>query len=161
MMNRNKVSLSLKGLEEFKEGLDQYRARVGVLGSDTNRKDASGITNSELGVVHMYGSVTRNIPPRDFLVMPIEINRKEMSKRLTSKKLKSLMEAKDFKKVYEIIGITAEQYVQQGFETGGFGQWPQNKPSTVHAKGSSKPLIDTSQLRRSISSDVVKASEVG
>ena len=53
------------------------------------------------------------------------------------------------------LGVVAEGTIQKAFATGGWGEWPKLSPVTIRRKKSSKILIDTSQLRRSISSRVV------
>jgi hypothetical protein len=53
------------------------------------------------------------------------------------------------------IGFACEVSIQNAFASSGFGQWAPNTPKTIHRKKSASPLIDTSQLRRSISSAVV------
>ena len=54
------------------------------------------------------------------------------------------------------VGVVAEEVIQEAFATRGFGKWKANKPSTIARKGSDSPLIDTGQLRRSITSKVDK-----
>ena len=71
-----------------------------------------------------------------------------------SEKSKELIAEGDTKTLLARLGLFAETLVQRAFETSGFGQWPALQSSTVKAKGSSAPLIDTGQLRRSISSEV-------
>lgn len=157
-MNQTKVRFNLDKLEEIKRGIGRtYRARVGVLGSDTDRDDGSGLTNAELGLIQIFGSVSRKIPPRDFLIMPIEMHKREIVASAASSAGRSAFDRGDYAKVIAIIGVTAETFVHQAFETAGFGQWAPNAPSTIAQKGSDAPLIDTSRLRRSISSEVVKA----
>jgi hypothetical protein len=51
----------------------------------------------------------------------------------------------------ERIGQTAEAVIKEAFNTSGFGQWPQNAPGTIAAKGKDEPGVDTGQLRDSIS----------
>lgn len=173
-MERPKLTVNLKGLEDFKTLLeDSYRARVGILGSATaqrkilkehghigkTRTVEGELDNATLGMIQMFGSVTKNIPPRDFLLMPIETHGKDIVKRLDTAAVREAIDAGDVKKVFALLGAAGEDYVQQAFETSGFGQWPPNKAATIARKGSDRPLIDTAQLRRAITSDVVKASE--
>ena len=68
--------------------------------------------------------------------------------------LKKTFEKLHIKEVFVKIGIIAEGVVQEAFSTRGFGKWAPNSEMTIAQKGSDSPLIDTAQLRKSISSDV-------
>lgn len=141
--------------------LDQIRQRlknagsvqVGILGSEA-RND--GITNVELGSIQEFGSVARNIPPRSFLRVPLKKKKSKLIKAISSSKQigQALAEGRDTKAL-ELIGVTAESIVLGAFRTNGYGTWQPIKESTIKSKGSNKPLIDTGQLRRSITSKVV------
>lgn len=157
-MKQTKISINLDGLEEMRKGIgDLYRARVGILGQYAARtgETEQSINNATLGLIQMYGSVTNKIPPRDFLVMPIERKRRELLKVLGSSTARAAFAQKDFKRLFMIIGATAAGFVDEAFASAGFGTWAPNKPATVARKGSSAPLIDTAELRKSISFDVV------
>lgn len=158
-MNQTKLTVNLDGLEEIKKKVGaSMRARVGVLGAHGVRKNGDGITNAELLLIHMFGSVSRNIPPRDPLLMPIERNRRELIRQLGSGPMRAAFMRGDYKLMFEILGNAAENFVHEAFDTGGYGMWPPDAPATISAKGSSAILIDTRQLERSITHDVVKQS---
>ncbi len=125
--------------------------QVGVFSSKSARKGAEA-TNAQIGFLMEFGVPTKQIPARSWLIMPIKrsINDvlDEVRKLKIAKKLKvSLLKA---------IGVKFREKIQKAFETSGFGTWAPNAPSTVVKKGSSMPLIDTGQLRKSVSSRVVK-----
>lgn len=162
MTTQTKITFDLSGLDGFKKSIaSTYKTRVGVLGEKASRSDGGGINNAELGMIQMFGSVTNNIPPRDFLKLPIELNRREIiSEMQKSGSVRAAIDKGNYKQVFVLLGLIAEGYVAKAFETGGFGQWPPLKASTIAQKGSSAPLIDTGQLKRSISSDVVKAGKI-
>ncbi len=175
MTKQTKITMNLDGLESLKAQLGSgYIARVGILGSDaaadhyqieeyTNKKGekkerrvAGNITNAEIGVVHEFGSETNNIPARSFLRMPLTSQSRDIVRFMGTKAITDLVEKGEVKKVFALLGLYAETIVNRAFETGGFGKWPKLKIATVIRKGSAAPLIDTRQLNRSISSDVVK-----
>lgn len=162
MNGQTRIVADLSQLEALvKELGGQYVARVGILGSNAGTAHSdTGLTNSELGVIHEFGSLSRNIPPRSFLRMPLELKQEEIIQGMASYRTQKSLEDGEIKRVYRDLGLYAEGFVKQAFATGGFGQWAPNKPSTVAQKGSDKPLIDTAQLRRSITSDVIKKSEM-
>lgn len=155
---QTEITFNLDGLEELRKKLgDQYVARVGILGGHAARTDEeSGLTNSEIGVIHEFGSDNAGIPPRSFLRMPVEHFKREIMKSLATAKVKEAIDRGDVITVFRVLGVAAEGFVKLAFNSGGFGKWPALKPETIARKGSSKPLIDTGQLRRSITSDVVK-----
>lgn len=171
-MKQTKVTANLDGLEKFRREIgNSFVARVGIIGSQAsqshqlekhgykeNRAQGETITNAELGLIQMYGSITNNIPPRDFLVMPIEMKRRELIKVLASSQSRTAFAKGNFKGIFAIMGAAAEGFIMEAFATGGFGSWAPNKSSTVRQKRSSAPLIDTGELRKSISSDVVNKS---
>lgn len=153
-MKQTKINFNLDGLDEIKKQVKGYKARVGILGSDINRKNAEGITNSEIGVIHEFGN--EKMPIRSFLRMPIETHKKEIIKSIGGKKIQDAFEKKDYVKMFHLIGQKARSIVLQAFKTGGFGKWQDISEATKEAKGSSAILIDTAQLKNSISEDVVK-----
>lgn len=175
------VNLDITKLVKMKEELaKRYIARVGVLGQKTNRipmltgesheryqlrvkkilKDRPELaentekTNAEIGLVHEMGTLNKRPPRRSFLEMPLNLKMPNYAKTFSNKLMKAIDEG-NIKPVYVDLGIKGEQVVQLAFASRGFGIWPANAESTIARKGSSSPLIDTTQLRRSITSDVV------
>jgi phage gpG-like protein len=146
----------LKDLEKTLLTSKNMYAKIGIIGSEA-KKDHDGITNVELGLKHEFGSNTGKIPERSFLRMPIKKKRKKIAEALEKKQKEFKQNIIDgnIKKNYQILGIAAEAIVQEAFETGGFGNWQKLSPYTIARKGSSAILIDTAQLRKSISSKVV------
>ena len=82
----------------------------------------------------------------------MDIKRKEIIKEAKRIINKYAMDGED--KILELLGVYGESIVQEAFETGGFGTWEPLSQETVEAKGSNSILIDTAQLRRSITSKV-------
>lgn len=162
MSQQTRIRADTSKLEDLVKQLGStYVARVGILGNKaaTNHQETD-LTNAELGVIQEFGSITANIPPRSFLRMPIETHEEEIVETLEKTGAKERIERGEIKGLYRQMGIAAEGVVQRAFATGGYGNWEPNKPATIAAKGSSAPLIDTAELRRSITSDVVKRSEI-
>lgn len=155
MANSPKVRSDTALLKKLTQQLvAPYMTRVGIIGKKAyaNREESEQ-TNADIGIKHEFGVRSENIPKRSFLIEPIrERFEKEVVKH--QKALTAKMEALDIEGVYELLGIIGEKVVQEAFETGGFGKWKPNALRTIQAKGSDKPLIDTSQLRKSITSDV-------
>lgn len=158
MPDPTNIKIDLDQLEEMVDGLSKkYTTRVGILGSDVEKTDEeSGLTNSEIGFKNEFGSITENIPARSFLRFPIEHKRKNIITFLNNKKasIQKKIFNGDMESLNTILGIVAEGVIQDAFATHGFGQWKANAPSTIAKKGSASPLIDTAELRKSISSEV-------
>lgn len=170
-MKQTIINYNLKGLDDLRKKIgDTYRARVGILGGHQQRSQGP-IDNVTLGITQMYGSIKHNIPPRDFLDMPIRTHGREIVKEMSSSSVKAAVVAGNVKKVYEVLGAKGEDIVQQAFETGGFGQWPptqrlirsatkEDYNNQLEGEAVVRILIQTGQLRRSITSDVVKKSDI-
>jgi phage gpG-like protein len=159
---QTRIVADLSDLENLvKELGSTYVARVGILGAKaTQQHEETTLTNGEVGTIHEFGSISNNIPARSFLRMPLEAKQKDIVQAMAGQQTQSYLEKGQIKNVYRNLGFFAEAFVKQAFASGGFGQWKPNKPATIARKGSDKPLIDSSQLRRSITSDVVKRSEI-
>ncbi len=142
-------------LNNFARGMSKdYAVRVGIFGNKSSRKGEGHITNPELGAIHEFGTKDGRIPPRSFLRMPIEKEAKKIVASTINASLKDMAHGK-IRTVLVKLGIACENAVQRAFSTHGFGNWPPDAPSTIAGKKSSSPLIDTGQLRRSITSKVV------
>lgn len=131
------------------------RVQVGVFANkSTRKKDSRTIrTNAEIGYAHEFGAGSRNqmLPMRSFLRMPLFQHLRDDIRINWAKTIKERGMTAALKK----LGVVCEGVIQKAFATGGFGQWTPLSPVTIRRKRSSAILIETSQLRRSISSRVV------
>lgn len=160
-MPDNKLKVNLDGFKRLARAFNgQYSIKVGIMGSKAARKNGdTEKTNAEIGFINEFGSPRRHIPARSFLRMPLTLylgeylkNKKSFSDEAIDLAIKS----GQLLQLAEKIGLTAEEVVQEAFATRGFGQWVPNAPYTVEQKGSDSPLIDTGELRRSITSQAKK-----
>lgn len=178
MVQQTRVGINLDGLDEMIRGFGgNFYTRVGVIGGDAGKPhpqaktvhQKSGktkrvadkaapatMTNAEIGVIHEFGSVSGKIPARSWARFPLEFKAKEFLRFLGSSTIKGYVEKGQIKKVFQAMGVEAEGIIQDAFSSGGFGHWQKNAQSTIDAKGSSAPLIDIGEFRKSISSDVVE-----
>ena len=101
--------------------------------------------------LHVLGAPSRGIPQRDPLRPPLIANAQRYSDLLALGLKNALSDGTDPKLVYEKIGIVATNDVYDYFITGNFKALSEK---TIKAKGSSKPHIDTGELRNSISYEV-------
>jgi len=150
-----KIKFDNKGFKIIEDALkDSFKTRVGILGAKASQTHEGGMTNVEVGSIHEYGSISRNIPSRSFLRMPLEAKVWEWVKK-NKDRYYEMLKINKLRKWYVALGLEAEAIVDEAFTTRGFGRWSPLKKSTIEAKGSDMPLIDTGQLRKSISSQVL------
>ena len=150
------------------------RARVGILGGQKNARDAnrapksgqkinasksstftgkvSFTTNASIGALHEFGSST--LPQRSFLRVPISTRLKkelEKSGAFNPDQLAKVLKEKSVIPWLKKIAVIGEKIVSDAFDTGGFGAW---KPSNMSRKQVKQTLVETQQLRNSITSEV-------
>jgi hypothetical protein len=166
------VRIDVEKLSAIGDGFGQKLAtQVGILGAKAhNRKEAgamkkggghkitrdpSELTNAEIGLKHEKGSFSENIPRRSFLEMPL-VTKANALLRIKDYLWRQFETGKrDYRTIYKQLGYMAEVIIQRAFATRGFGTWRPNSARTIEQKGSDAPLIDTAQLRRSVTSRVV------
>lgn len=156
------VKMNTKGLDDLLKAMKKQgvTAQVGIIGPDATAMhydddgNSSGMTNAEIGAVHEYG--LGGFPVRSFLRVPLS---KNLPKALTRaglfKKdvLKESLAAGSFVPIAEKMGIVGVAVVMEAFANGGAdGEWP---PSDMTRKKVKQTLVETTQLRDSITSKVV------
>lgn len=127
-------------------------AKVGILGASNSRPDDDGLSNAQVGFYHEFGIGDKN---RSFLRMPLVMNlNRELSKAGIFKQevIEKLLSEKDGLTFVRKIGVVAEGIVLDAFHTGGFGAW---KPSNMAHKKNKQTLVESTQLRDSITYEVV------
>ena len=137
-------------IERFRE-IGKPKVYIGVPSSKNSIHKGSSINMATLLALHVYGAPSRGIPQRDPLRPPLIANAQRYSDLLALGLKNALSDGTDPKLVYEKIGIVATNDVYDYFVTGNFK--PLNQ-KTIDRKGSSKPLIDSEELRGSITYEV-------
>lgn len=152
-----KLSYNIKGLEQLNVNLKQQLAvKVGVLGAKTNRTDGK-TTNASIGALHEFGSFSNNLPARSWLKMPLEYKQEQIISKAAQVISNDILKQNGITMIFGKVGAICEAAIFEAFETGGFGQWQSLTVNTVRTKnGNDKILIDTAQLKNSVSSEVVK-----
>jgi hypothetical protein len=162
-MAKNKVTKNTKGLDALVKRvtpLSKYEAHVGILaskGGTTAHVGAASkgqtITLLELAAIHEFGSPKANIPERSFIRSTFNNPAgQEELKRVYAKLAKAVMNGKmTAEKALELLGMQA---MVKNTILSGEGVPPPNAISTIIAKGSSRPLVDTGQLVGSITYEV-------
>lgn len=129
---------------------------VGIADDTTEREaDDTGITNAELLFIHTNGSPINNIPPRP-VIEPAIYNDKDRLADMMKKAAQLFMEGRDEEAIKQLqrVGMRGQNVSRKWFVDEKNG-WPPNSPAVRAAKikkGSTdpKPLIDTGELRKSI-----------
>ena len=121
---------------------------VGVPQEKTEREgNSEPITNAELMFIHTNGSPIKNIPKRPTIEPTIEENKERISEMFNKTVNKILNKKGDGRADLEKIGIWTVNKIKAKF---GSDDLIPNAPATIAKKGSDRPLIDTGQLRNSI-----------
>ncbi len=162
---QTRINFNLDGLDKMQAEMKEYVTRVGIFANKAVREDGAEINNPTIGAIHEFGAEGAHIPPRSFLRMPLDLKRRELMTAFETNAANQAIDAGEFRKVFKILGVKAEAIVQDAFSSGGFGQWLDIKDSTKAAKTRNGKtgetiLVDTSDLKKSIGSDVVRKSEL-
>ncbi len=88
------------------------------------------------------------LPERSFIRSTINSKSKEI-KKVVTEQYKLVLNGKiTTQQGLGILGVFTAGLIQQTFTS---NDWPDNAQSTINMKGSSRPLVDSGQLRQSIS----------
>jgi len=144
-----------KGLKQLMKAFKRIPVvQIGILGSSP-RTDG-GQSNAAVGAAHEFG--TSKLPRRSFLREPITDHLDAYLQKagaFDKAKLNEVVKNATLKPYMDKVAIVCEEIVQDAFGSGGFGKW---KPSDMTDKKVQMTLVETQQLRRSITSKVVDAT---
>lgn len=146
------ITLKLDGLDKLLKALKAKPpvARIGILGESS--REGGGPTNADIGAIHEFGGA--KTPMRSFLRMPLTEELPaalEASGAFDEETLKQVIKTGTVVPWVQKVMIVAEGVVGEAFATGGFGKWP---PSNMAGKKNAQTLVETGQLRDSITSEV-------
>lgn len=133
--------------------LGKMEARVGIL-ADKNTAKADGTTNLEVAVWNEFGTDATEthpgIPSRPFMRHTADTNRRRVAV-LGEGFLRQVIDGKiEPKMALTRIAMWFTAQIQKNIANSKSWAEP-NAPSTIAGKGSDVPLIDTGELRKSIS----------
>ena len=140
------IKFDIKNAQQARDQLDKalrdYMTNkfvtVGVHEDDNARPDDTSINNATLGAIQHFGN--DNIPPRPWLDVGVASGKAEYLEIIAEN-------PNDPELALQQVGVTAVGYVQQYMTD---LSEPPNAASTIKAKGSANPLIDTGLLRQSV-----------
>lgn len=128
--------------------------RVGILDDSPKkaREGDGGRHSLEVAAVHEFGAPAAGIPQRSFIRATVDLNEREIA-RLQHATMTAFVQGKvTLRQGLDRIGMKVAAMMQKRFAA---GIEPPLAESTIARKGSSKPLVDTGQLRSSITWVVV------
>lgn len=129
---------NLRNGREVSESLAETIATGGVGGV---------IPLAVIAATHEFGSPEHGIPERSFLRAGIRRGIPKFNALNYANLRKVLLGQKTIEETVEMLGVVAAGEVRREFTSGEFAPL---KLATIKRKGSSRPLIDTGQLRQSI-----------
>lgn len=164
-MKKIKTSNPKEMFAELEKNLAELASKdilVGIPKEATNEKDGKTFYLADIAFLQNYGSYSEKenrhltgdeakesgkIPPRPFGSTLIE-NFGEKIRKFYQKEVKESLKGKrSMKQALNRVGFIAAGFMKQNLST---GNWEPNAESTIAKKGSSKPLIDTGEMRRAI-----------
>lgn len=170
------VTLNTKGLDKLIAALKGPRmvVRVGVLGGKVTRveqkdtltyseivnlkkpiRQGKHLSNAEIGAIHEYGDATH--PVRSFLRVPLATKLQkelESSGAFTKEAFAQVLRSGSVVFWMRKMAVVAEKVVIGAFSSEGYGKWAPWKGN--YESNTGMILQDTTQLRNSISSQVVE-----
>lgn len=138
----------LQRLQDFLEAMGDSKVYVGV-NKDTNGRGKGEVGNALIAFVHEFGI---GVPERSFLRSTIIENAEKYRKIQVDNILPAIASGTlTADEAYRRLGLVVSNDVKLKMANGNFT--PLNQ-KTIDRKGSSKPLIDTGELRQSITYEV-------
>lgn len=137
-----------KAISSFKELSKKPSVKIGVLeksGEHKSLENSEALTVVEVATFNEFG--TETIPERSFIRSTVDQNFEDYVEKSRTLQNKIIMQELDVKKALSILGEKIQADIVSAINN---GIEPENSPKTIAAKGSSKPLIDSGQLKQSI-----------
>lgn len=168
----NDVMLDLKNFDKMTKkmqaDLQKHYAKVGVLAAKNTRTgEDENLDNAGLAAVHEFGVISQNIPERSFFRLTQEKRGDDMRSFVAEQENNIFKRVAAGETIYVLKRLAAKwvAYINECFETEGFGTWPQLSESTLSNRLEKTPenkqkdfnpkiLQDTGQLERSITFEV-------
>lgn len=122
---------------------------VGIQGAQaTAAHDGGSLSTADIGMVHEFGL---GVPERAFMRRTFETRAADINKLGVALERRMVRNETAMDVALKTIGAAVVGFVQATIAN---GVPPPNAPATVARKGSSTPLVDTGQLRNSITSEI-------
>lgn len=138
-----------RGLARLKKYINQLASDRVFVGVPRSANGARG--NAMIAFVHEFGSIANGIPERSFLRSTVLEQADKYAKIVMQKIPEAIKSGTNARDAYSMLGTIAMNDVKLKIASGDFAALA---PATIRRKKSSKPLIDTGNLRQSISYEI-------
>lgn len=157
------VTMSGDGLASIFEAIETLTSQEVLVGIPHGEaRSDSDMTNAQIGYIQETGSPSMNLPPRPFLVPGVESCQDQTAKHLTKAADAALKgNIAMVNRHLGMAGMTAQRSVQMYFVGGHFEPLSEATIRQRLAKGrtGTNPLIDTQQIRKSVTYVIKKVDE--
>lgn len=153
----NKLKAKLEQVKKALQKAGGYEVAVGYpvgvdnLGQPDPNYD-NGASVIEVALANNYGI---NVPQRPFMDLAAKDMKKTYERVMGKLGQKIIDGTADVEKVLDVAGLEAEEDVRKAIMD---GPWEPNAPSTVKAKGSDRPLVDTHTLHNKVTHKVRRSA---
>lgn len=150
------VKITVDKWKQVAEGvrlLADTRVMVGIPQDRTERQQAQGLGNADLGYIHENGAPEVGIPARPFLVPGVQTVQPRIEKDLANAgRLAMEGKTESVMRQFHALGLRAQAAVRGKITSGPFAPLAAGTIAARKRRGrtGTKPLIDTGQLRAAI-----------
>ena len=136
-----------------------------IKSTDAKRRNGNKQTNTtvlDVAIVHEFGSPAQNIPERSFIRSTFDESEARIESRTLSiirKEMKDGNPKPDAEKVFSLLGQWMVNLIQGKFRHNNWAPLKDPTRGGRNKQGLARPLIDTGQLRSSITFEIVKVPE--
>lgn len=138
---------ALRRIIDRVRGLDRLSVSVGVPPGAMHHGENGTTSMAMIATTLHYGSAAKNIPARPFIEPAINQNLGKYQRLMATQARGLIVGRQTLNRALSLVGTAMAADVQQYMLSGSFAPL---QPATIRRKGSSRPLIDTGQLRQSI-----------
>jgi hypothetical protein len=132
--------------QEIKRAGNSY-TKVGYPVEDEKSYKGKQITTLQVAIIQEFGAPAKKIPARSFVRSYFDGNNKDIQKFADRLYSQVILGRKTTRKALGLLGEYVKAGVQKQIDK---VFYPALKPATIKRKKSSKPLIDTGQMRASV-----------
>lgn len=153
MVSKFKTTTIDKGYKNAIKTINEFTTKpsvkIGVLEKSGNHDEAQGLTVADVASFNEFG--TETIPERSFIRSTVDLKFNSYVEKSRMLQSKCVLQALSVKKALSVLGELIRADI---INTINSGVEPENAPSTIASKRSSKPLIDSGQLKQSINYEI-------
>lgn len=139
-------------MDAVKAARKQLKVKVGVL-ADTEKgglhEEGGTLTVAEIAVVNEFGTEDGHVPARSFVRSTFDEQRDALKETAAELLVDVLFGEKTTRQALGLLGADLAAKIKNKI-TQGDGVPPPNAPSTVAAKGSDRPLVNTGRMLNAI-----------